>query len=556
MTTRLIAGAIRSPPRRVTQEKYTSPGGTERITLLVHPNENELNSNLEQTVLHLREAERPTNTAKSQDPKVKEFFDFCDIHYSRDPYKYNLDCNKVYRFMWYQCFREQRKKGGTKVQRTARANGKYFDNDEYEAVMSSFRNGPRTASDLPQPDKPIGSTTVSAYKAVFRKIYKVQIAKKVLAVPWDQIWQMCFDDLVKHVKERVPLRNKANYVEKVNGEFAPYMMVEHYPAIESMMWEDADQSGNRSLCCALRHRYCALHLTSGILRCESIYRAEFSDFLGILIPKQDTDVHQPYLMINQIPIGKTTHGRKQYGRATRHKDVSMCCIGAFAFYVQFRLFCTNEFADLTVNDWLDNSAWFDVKVLADISSNDFTKEMRNDSYEKHIKSVLTRLKLNMNKILHLGRNIGSRILELLEAEKSEINQMGQWSEGVQDQSYSAKLPMPAIRKLAGFVGKTRCYFNTRTAVDPPNELLLQTPIGKWVYAAYEAVTETAEPGKHMTAISFLRFLIELNKIFLQDAAAMNALHEDRQSHALFRKMPCFLSQEFKVSEAYRSFLLL
>jgi Centromere DNA-binding protein complex CBF3 subunit, domain 2 len=227
---------------------------------------------------------------------------------------------------------------------------------------------------------------------------------------------MCFDELVKHVKERVPLRKKANYEEKVDGEFAPYMMVEHYSSIEAMMWADADQPGNRSVCCGLRHRYCVLHLTSGILRCESIYRAEFSDFLGIYIPKQDTDVHQPYVMISQIPIGKTTHGRKQYDRATRHKDPLLCCIGAFAMYVQFHLFCTSKFADFILANWLDNSKWFDVKVLVDVSSNDFTKEMKNDSYEKHIKSTLKRLKLNMNKILHLGRNIGSRILELLEAE--------------------------------------------------------------------------------------------------------------------------------------------
>jgi Centromere DNA-binding protein complex CBF3 subunit, domain 2 len=552
-TTQLIAASLRSPPRRYTRQPYTSPGGTEGFTFLLHPNENELNSNLEQTVLHLREDIRPGNTAKTQDPKVKEYFQFCDIHYGHDPYKYNLDCNKVYRFMYYQCFREQRKKGGTKAERAARAAGHFFDNDEYEAVMAHFRDGPRTASDLPQPEKPISYCTVSAYKAVFRKIYKVQIAKKVLSLPWDQIWQMCFDDLVKHVKERVPLRNKANYVEKVDGEFAPYMMVENYSSIEAMMWEDADQTGLRSICCALRHRYCALHLTSGILRCESIYRAEFSDFLGIFIPKQETDVHQPYVMINQIPIGKTTHGRKQYGRATRHKDVLLCCIGAFSFYVQFRLMCTNEFAEMQVEDWLDNKKWFDVKVLVDVSAADFTKEMKNDSYEKHIKSVLRRLNLNMNKILHLGRNIGSRILELLEAETPEINRMGQWSEGVQGQSYSAKMPMAAMRKLAGFPGKFKCYFNTRTSVDPPEELLLQTPIGKWVYEAYDAVTEAGRPGKHMTAISFLRFFIELNKIFLQDAAATIALHPERENHGLFQKMPCFLSDTFKVSDASDAF---
>jgi hypothetical protein len=69
-----------------------------------------------------------------------------------------------------------------------------------------------------------------------------------------------------------------------------------------------------------------------------------------------------------------------------------------------------------------------------------------------------------------------------------------------------------------------------------------------VYQAYDAVTEAAGPGKHMTAISFLRFFIELNKIFLQDAAAMIALHPEREKHAFFQKMPCFLSDQFKVSD--------
>ena len=127
-------------------------------------------------MLHLREDLRPTNTARAQDPIVLEYFQFCDYQYQQDPYKYILDCNKVYRFMWYQCFREQKKKGGTKEQRQARKDGKYFNNEEYEIVMAEFRNGPRTAFDLPQPLKPVGKCTVTAYKAVFRKIYKVHLA--------------------------------------------------------------------------------------------------------------------------------------------------------------------------------------------------------------------------------------------------------------------------------------------------------------------------------------------------------------------------------------------
>ena len=96
----------------------------------------------------------------------------------------------------------------------------------------------------------------------------------------------------------------------------------------------------------LRHRYCLLHLTSGILRCESLHRAELSDFLGITIPKKDTDVHAMYVMVNQIAFGKTNHGRLLYGRATKHKQVELCCIGALSYYLQYYwFFCANEFGD-------------------------------------------------------------------------------------------------------------------------------------------------------------------------------------------------------------------
>jgi hypothetical protein len=256
MTTRLISSRLRSPPRRYTSERVTTPGGTERLVArLLLPNENELNANLEEAVLNLREEYRPENTQKAQDPKVLEYFQFCDVIYGHDPYRYTLCCARVYRFFWYLCFREQRKKGGTKAQRLARQQGQYFNEEEYSEVMRGFEDGPNFLLVRQQPKKPIGKCTFNAYKAVIRKIYKVQIAKKVLAETWDQIWQMCFDELYKHVKERVPLLKKASYAEKVDGEFAPYMIVEHYGAIEDLMWTDSNMTGTRSVVCALRHRY-------------------------------------------------------------------------------------------------------------------------------------------------------------------------------------------------------------------------------------------------------------------------------------------------------------
>jgi hypothetical protein len=46
-----------------------------------------------------------------------------------------------------------------------------------------------------------------------------------------------------------------------------------------------------------------LHTTSGILRCESIYRGELDNFLDLTLKKKE-DPHPLTLMITQLPTGK------------------------------------------------------------------------------------------------------------------------------------------------------------------------------------------------------------------------------------------------------------
>jgi hypothetical protein len=52
----------------------------------------------------------------------------------------------------------------------------------------------------------------------------------------------------------MPAIKKANYVEKIHGEFAPYAIVERYGEIEQLMWDDSQNSnGSRTVCSNLRH---------------------------------------------------------------------------------------------------------------------------------------------------------------------------------------------------------------------------------------------------------------------------------------------------------------
>lgn len=521
------------------------------VATLPNPSEVGAGSRMEQAVLEMSEALRPDATQKAFDPKIEEFFGFCDLLYPTDLYRCNLTHDKVHEFMFFVSFRDNKNKTGTKESRKARKEavlrGEHFDLEDYRRVIAAFRSnddGEITEANWPKPKYPTGHQNFNQCKAVFRKIYKVQTAKRVLNIHWEAIWQLGLEMLQQHVKNRTPQAKKASYAEKLASEFAPCAAVEECPNIEQELWVDSQHGqGRRGTCSGLRCRHCLLQLTSGVLHCESLCRAELSDFLSIRPPKRDTDVHAPLLMVNQIVQGKTNKNRTLHGRSTRHRDPLLCCIGALGFHLCYRFWISNEFAAFMVDDWCDNNKWFDIKLLVDVFSDDLTKSMKNCCYAKKIKSVLTRLKLALCKLLHLGRNIGAKLLELMEEEDDAIRRMGQWNPSVCDNSYSVKLPMGPIRKLAGFGDGNSLCFNTRTVVLPSDELRRMTPFGSWCYDAFTGVV--MKDQSKTTALGFLKFMCELNDVLLQDAAAIMVLHPERADHSLFRDMEVFRSPEFE-----------
>ena len=82
----------------------------------------------------LSNGHRPSNTKKAYDPKKKEWYDFCDHQYrSLEPYmRYTVNNDKLYRFIYYQCFREQKTRKGV-----GRGVVQGFKPSEYDRVMST-----------------------------------------------------------------------------------------------------------------------------------------------------------------------------------------------------------------------------------------------------------------------------------------------------------------------------------------------------------------------------------------------------------------------------------
>jgi hypothetical protein len=73
---------------------------------------------------------------------------------------------------------------------------------------------------------------------------------------------------------------RRNCEERLNHEFAPYLACERYPEIEADMWQRGTgniQGAFAWLCTCM----CSLFMACAILRCESLLRAELSDFVGI-----------------------------------------------------------------------------------------------------------------------------------------------------------------------------------------------------------------------------------------------------------------------------------
>ena len=174
--------------------------------------------------------------------------------------------------------------------------------------------------------------------------------------------------------------------------------------------------------------------------------------------------------------------------------------------------------------------------------------MKTNTYARAIKSVLENLGVVVTHFAHLGRQLGAKILEMLEIESEEIRWLGNWNPSMQDACYSTKLPMKPIRRLAGFTTAGGIYYNQRTVVVVPLSLQQETPMGKWVFNALNKVKAAKMAGAQLyTAQNFLEFLVELNIIFLQDTAALFVEYPGRiQQHKGLEQVAVLKSDQFMV----------
>lgn len=311
-----------------------------------------------------------------------------------------------------------------------------------------------------------------------------------------------------------------------------------------------------------RNRFAFLYSVFGILRCESLIHAELSDLFFISHKNIQKDPHEWDALIMSILQGKTNANNKLYGRAMRARSVFSCPLGALGLYLMARFELTKEFEGPNCPDFTINSDWYDIKLLVGFGTNNGeenpvagrTKEMNSNGYNDAVKGILKSHGIPSNHYGHLGRVLGAANLQFQEIPDEEIRQLGNWQVTVRDQSYSTKLPLPAMRAMAGFIEADGMFFCPRSEVEPPEEL--QHLIFPFVDENLEKVemaqrSNTREKGGCYlgSAKGFLHMLKRLRTIILQDVAAMYVEDPVRTAaHPLFSSFPAiFHSTEFNVS---------
>lgn len=259
---------------------------------------------LQSAVQGMLHRDRPKNTQKIYDRVENEWTAYC-AHVDR----FNTMCpthmtmDKVFNFMFYQAFREVKIRGGINGGEKSDFDPMDYDDviDSFKAAYSAYINDQSGTIPLPCPYHGLGGSSIEQYQAALRALHLKHMAAGITSRVWENVWSVDTKGLVKIVKGRTARQKKQTYQEKVETEFGPYKAVERYRDIEQELWRRSSDTANMTTW--LRNRFVFLYSLSGILRAESLYRAELSDFLGIVVKKEE-DIHPLYVMITQVPEGK------------------------------------------------------------------------------------------------------------------------------------------------------------------------------------------------------------------------------------------------------------
>jgi hypothetical protein len=328
--------------------------------------------------------------------------------------------------------------------------------------------------------------------------------------------------LLNLVRNREKLLKRLNYREKCDRELSPYAIVGE---IGNLSMELFNKNGSSPTLCqaSLRDRFVFLLTTFGILRGESLFRAELSDLMLFTL---DGEAVKCDTLILRIDFGKTNNNSTLFGRAMRHKELDRCPLGALGLYLFSRFHLANERLDFT-----ENKNWFDVKLLVANGSHNNTVSVKDQVYAAAIKTACKKLNLIPKHFIHIGRSTGTIQGEICELTAEELRGLGNWNPDTYQRFYSSKLPLSALRGMAGHPKGKGLFFLARALIEPPDSLKSQV----FPFVTEDLIDSMSSQNKS-TSLMFLKMLVRLRSIILQDVACMvlQGLNHAIFSNEIFR----------------------
>ena len=128
--------------------------------------------------------------------------------------------------------------------------------------------------------------------------------------------------------------------------------------------------------------------------------------------------------------------------------------------------------------------WFNIKLFTDYWGFDNTISVTDQAYASKMKNACSHLGIISKHFVYFGWLAGSVKAELDELDDYNINDLGNWNVNTRCDVYSAKLPMKAMRVMAGHPDEKGSVFSTRshqTFNDPATNNLSIYWKRNWIY---------------------------------------------------------------------------
>ena len=172
--------------------------------------------------------------------------------------------------------------------------------------------------------------------------------------------------------------------------------------------------------------------------------------------------------------------------------------------------------------------------------------MSSTSYVSKISCTCEHLGLACDKYKHIGRVIAPALMDFHECEELSKRNVGNWATDVYGTSYCTKLPLSAMRALAGFNVQRGFHVNKRSTFFGDNyHKDLPKMIFPWIEDAMDKISSKFNP----TAIGFLTLLKNLRWVIIQDCAVLIGVHN--REHILFKDMNEIFKSKMFIDYTYK-----